>query len=116
MITDEKRAFKRVPLKFKVRFEFCGQPGVPGGESISENISSGGVYFLSIKNMSIGQLIECKIQMPGSGGEGCWDARIVRCNSLVGRMVETFGIAAEFVKSHGDSERRLGKVLSSPKR
>ncbi|MDP8298357.1 MAG: PilZ domain-containing protein [Candidatus Tantalella remota] len=112
MITDKKRAFKRVPLKFKVRFEFCGEKGVPGGASISENISMGGVYFLSIKKMEIGQLIECRIQMPGSAGEGCWDARIVRCDLLEGQMVETFGVAAEFVKSHGDSERRLKKVLS----
>lgn len=111
MITDEKRAFKRVRRKFRVRHKPHNEAGA-GGTSISENISLGGVYFISLEKFSIGQLLECSIAIPDSLQEGNWIARVVRCENLSGNITETFGVAVEFVRSSGDSEKILKKALS----
>lgn len=111
MITDEKRAFKRVKRKFTVKYKLHGS-GEPGGTFVSENISLGGVYFISLARMEIGQVLDCTINIPGLKKEGKWTARVVRCETLQGTMVETFGIAVEFVKSFGDSAKSLEKALA----
>lgn len=111
MITDEKRAFKRVRRKFKVRHKPHDVSG-PGGTSISENISLGGVYFISLEKFEIAQLLECRITVPASHEEGKWLARVVRCETLDGNLTKTFGVAVEFVESFGDSDKKLKKALS----
>jgi hypothetical protein len=111
MITDEKRAFKRTRRKFAVKYKRHGVPSDGRGTSVSENISLGGVYFISLEEFKIGQLVDCMIRMPGVSGEGKWEARVVRCDKSKDRIVDTFGIAVEFVKSFGDSEKKLKKIL-----
>jgi hypothetical protein len=111
MITDDKRAFKRVKRKFTVKYKLHGSDE-SGGTFVSENISLGGVYFISLVRIEIGELLDCRIDMPGVKDEGRWTARVVRCETLQGTMVETFGIAVEFVKSSGDSTKNLERVLS----
>ena len=112
MITDEKRAFKRVRRKYEVRHKSCDVSG-HGGTSMSENISLGGVYFVSLEKFEIGQLLECEITVPGSHEAGKWTSRVVRCEALSGNLTETFGVAVEFVESFGDSEKKLKKALSA---
>lgn len=110
MILEEKRAFKRVKRKFTIRYK-RQEPFSPGGVSFSENISLGGVYFQSLSKFNIGDIIECSIKMPGVPAEGKWTARVVRCENIKEKMINTFGIAAEFIKSFGDSEKNLKKIL-----
>ncbi|MBD3427270.1 MAG: hypothetical protein GF409_08645 [Candidatus Omnitrophica bacterium] len=112
MITDEKRAFRRVKRKFTVRYNFQGPDGAKG-KSVSENISLGGVYFISLMKMNIGDILECDIEMLSCDGHGRFLARVVRCESLNNNMVDTFGIAVEFTKAFGDSRKKLEKALSS---
>ncbi len=79
MITDEKRAFKRVRCRFTVKYKPHGLNKSGGGSSVSENISCGGFYFTSLKEFKIGELIDCCICMPETLVEGKWTARVVRC-------------------------------------
>jgi hypothetical protein len=113
MITDEKRAFKRSKRKFAVRYRPHGSGGHHAGTCFSENISLGGVYFISLDRFDIGQLLDCAIAMPGIMGEGHWTARVVRCEPVSEKMVKTYGIAVEFVESFGDSQKNLEKILGS---
>jgi len=113
MITDDKRAFKRSKRKFTVEFRKHGVPDAPGGSAVSENISLGGVYFVSLERFEIGQQLDCAIIMPGTGGKGKWLARVVRCEEMSGSMVRTFGVAVEFVRPSGGAEKDLRKVLKA---
>lgn len=113
MISDEKRAFKRTPHKFTVEYKRQGSSSPTGGKSVSENISLGGVYFASLERLDIGQLLECRIYMQGMQDEGSWTARVVRCENIGKGVVDTYGIAVEFVKAFGNSERTLKKVLNT---
>lgn len=111
MITNEKRAFKRVKRNFHIRHKLHDGSG-PAGMSISKNISLGGVYFISLQKLNIGELLDCRIDMPGVSGEGKWMARVVRCEDLDDNLTKTFGVAVEFVESFGDSEKKLKSALS----
>ena len=111
MITNERRAFKRVRRKFAVNYELNDPKGSCKGSFISENISLGGVYFISFREFEIGQILDCRIKMPGVSEEGRWTARVVRCENLKDKMVNTFGVAVEFIKSFGNSEKNLKKTL-----
>lgn len=112
MITDEKRAFKRVKKKFEVTHQVHSSGGERHGRSISENISLGGVYFTSLEKFQIGEMLDCSIRIPGLAEEGRWTARVVRCEDLPGKMVNTYGVAVEFVESFGNSEKNLKKILN----
>ena len=112
MITGEKRAFKRTRCAFTIRYKLHGASGPDEGVAVSENISIGGVYFVSLKKLEIGQLLDCRIKMPGIPREGRWTARVVRCFKADDKMVNTFGVAVEFVKSFDSSEKNLKKTLN----
>lgn len=112
MITDEKRAFKRVKKKFEVSHEIHSSRGERQGRSVSENISLGGVYFMSLEKFQIGEVLDCSVKIPGASEEGKWTARVVRCEDLPGKMVSTYGVAVEFVESFGNSDKNLKKVLN----
>lgn len=112
MITDEKRAFKRVRKKFEVTHEVHSSGGERHGKSISENISLGGVYFTSLEQFQIGEMLDCSIKIPGQAEEGKWTARVVRCEGLPGKMISMYGVAVEFVEAFGNSEKNLKKILS----
>lgn len=111
MITDEKRAFKRVKRSFTVKFKHWDTLVPASCTSISKNISPGGVYFTSVNEFSIGQLLDCRIDIPGVEEEGRWVARVVRCDHLKESIAKTFGIAVEFIRSFGDSEKNLKNIL-----
>ena len=113
MISDERRAFKRVKKKFTVKHRPVSHYGAPCGTATSENISMGGVYFISLERFSIGDVLECRISMPGIEEEGRWTARVVRCENENSGMVRTFGVAVEFVEAFGNSERNLRKTLNA---
>ncbi|MGB3057226.1 MAG: PilZ domain-containing protein, partial [Candidatus Omnitrophota bacterium] len=111
MITNERRAFKRVNNRFNVTFKPLDDPGTNAGSSFTKNISIGGVYFTSLKKFDIGQLVDCRIGVPGAAKEGKWTGRVVRCEDLEDHVVDTYGIAVEFVKSFGNAEKDLKKAL-----
>jgi len=115
MITDDRRAFKRSDHKFMVKYNLHGSDSPVSGTAVTENVSGGGAYFLSIEKLEIGQLIDCYIDMPGITERGKWKARVVRCERSGGGMLDTYGIAVEFVESFGNSEKNLKKLLDKKK-
>lgn len=110
MITDDKRAFKRSKRKFTVEFRKHGMPDAPGGSAVTENVSLGGVYFVSLERFVIGQQLDCAIIATGSC-KGKWLTRVVRCEEMGEGMVRTFGVAVEFIRAFGSAEKDLKKVL-----
>ena len=111
MITNEKRAFKRVPLKFTIRYRLYSKNNLTWKTTITENISLGGVYFISLEKFNIGQLIDCTINVKESLDGERWVTRVVRCENLKEKMINTFGIAVEFTKSIGGSGKNLKSYL-----
>lgn len=115
MITDNRRAFKRVKCKFTIKYIAHESDKGCSGTSVSENISQGGVYFISLGRIDIGATIDCFIAMPNFTEQGKWTARVVRCEQEKRGMVNTFGIAAEFISPFGDSQKNLEKILHAYK-
>lgn len=114
MITDERRAFKRVPHNFLVKYKLYTARAKSGlGMAISKNISLGGVYFVSLEKFNVGDLIDCRIQLHPGDKEARWLARVVRCENIKEELVDSFGIAVEFVKSFDNSEFLLKFFLDT---
>ena len=113
MITDEKRAFKRVKRKFTVRYRPRDARMGPGGTAVSDNISLGGVYFVTIEKFDIGQVLDCWIKVPGAKEEGQWTARVVRCENIRDKMVNTYGVAVEFIRHFDRAEKDLKRALGA---
>ncbi len=113
MITDNRRAFKRTNHKFSVRYKPHSAAGSYSGASKTENVSMGGIYFLSFSQFRIGQLLDCRLTIKENMDEARWTARVVRCESVERHMINMFGVAVEFVKSFDDSEEKLKRVLGN---
>jgi hypothetical protein len=111
MITNERRAFKRVNKKFAITYRLHNSPGGARGTSFTKNISAGGVYFTSIEGFDTGQMLECVIKIPNTAQENKWIGRVVRCEDIEGHIVKTYGIALEFTKSFGSADKDLRKAL-----
>ena len=45
--------------------------------------------------------------------ESHWKSRVVRCEVLEKQIVNTYGVAVEFVSAFGDSEKILKQIISS---
>jgi len=110
MITDEKRAFRRSPCRLKIEYRRQGAPA-GGGRVFSENISLGGVYFISLERFEIGEVLDCRVFFRDSSDQGRWFARVVRCEKLRDKMIDTFGVAVELVRSFDGAEKKLKKLL-----
>lgn len=110
MISKEKRAFKRVSHKFYVQYKRHGCALPQMGPSVTENISLGGMYFISLESFDIGTILDCRITT-ATAGECSYEARVVRCEEIGTHMLRTYGTAVEFVKAEGDSEKRLRAAL-----
>jgi len=111
MITDEKRAFKRIQQKVTVKFKQCGGAHHVENISTSKNISLGGMYFISLSKFEIGAKLICDIILPQKTEVSRWSSRVVRCENATDKMISTFGIAVEFIKAYGESEKSLRKML-----
>ncbi|MFH1309902.1 MAG: PilZ domain-containing protein [Candidatus Omnitrophota bacterium] len=112
MITDDKRAFKRVPCKINVKVLRTEKKGFPESRSVTENISLGGMYFTSLQKIEIGERIECRIKLPNGSNENKWLGRVVRCEKIEDGIAVTFGIATEFLKAFKSSENNLKRLLT----
>ena len=111
MITDEKRAFKRVKKKFSVRYCERENGRASSGSAVSENISLGGVFFISIESFDIGCVLDCRIKIPGREEECVCVGRVVRCQELEDKMVKTYGVAVEFIEYLGNGKKFLKGAL-----
>lgn len=113
MITNEQRAFKRSPYNFTVKYRTLKNINPKSGTATSENISLGGVYFLSIDSFDIGEEIECSIVTLASSKKMKWRSRVVRCEKINKKMINTFGVAVEFMSSVDNSDSELKRIFKS---
>ena len=111
MITDNKRAFKRAPFKFRIEYRLHGIHSENYGVSISENISLGGAYFICLHDFDIGEVLDIKISVPKSKIILNTTARVVRSENLENKIVCTFGVAVEFVDFANGSINILKTLL-----
>ncbi len=109
MITDDRRAFKRIGHKLTVMFKPHSAQGTYFNSSITENISLGGVYFLTFKEHGIGEMVDCLIKINKSEAE-C-TARVVRCEKVERHMINMFGVAVEFVEFFNNSKKNLENIF-----
>ncbi|MDD4957166.1 MAG: PilZ domain-containing protein [Candidatus Omnitrophica bacterium] len=112
MISDEKRAFKRAGHKFTLKYRSGTPNGTAAGLAVTENLSMGGTFFVSMDMMEIGHEVDIVILMP-DGHESKWMGRVVRCEEYGHGMVKTYGVAVEFTRAVSDAERRLRDALKA---
>ncbi|MFA6636294.1 MAG: PilZ domain-containing protein [Candidatus Omnitrophota bacterium] len=112
MITNEKRAYNRVKMALAISYRTFSPRKSVSGNSITHNISFGGVYFETLTELLIGELLDCTIEIREKNMFLRFLSRVVRCESLVSTMLPTFGVAAEFVTPFEKSDVELRKVLS----
>ena len=81
----DKRAYERIKKKINMRFkvfkskeDLAKRASRPEHMSVTDNISAGGVRFVSDEAMPLGSLLELKIELPGEGGSIECLARVVR--------------------------------------
>ncbi|MFH1411486.1 MAG: PilZ domain-containing protein [Candidatus Omnitrophota bacterium] len=111
MITSEKRAFKRTDLEFKVTYRSGEKNSKKKGAAISKNISLGGVYFSSLDIFSIGDILEISVETRDRKTKCEWKARVVRCEKTNEKIIDTFGVAAEFIDPSENSVKKLKEAL-----
>lgn len=74
----EKRRFIRHPLSYPVRARLCGGCPEPDHiETVSENISEGGLQFRSLRPLPVGAEVEIDLEVEKRSFE--LDGRVVRC-------------------------------------
>ena len=112
MITNEKRAYNRVKMAFAISYRSFSPRESLSGHSMTHNISFGGVYFETLTELVIGELLDCTIEVCGKKMSLRFLSRVVRCENLVSAMLPAFGVAAEFVTPFENSDAELRKVLS----
>ena len=112
MITNERRAYKRVNLKFDVNYCSLSRGKTVSGNSSTRNICRGGMYFETLIPLEIGELLDCRIAVSSGVGDFHFSSRVVRCEQFCSGMTHTFGVAAEFVESFDSSDVKLSQVLS----
>jgi c-di-GMP-binding flagellar brake protein YcgR len=111
VISGERRSYKRVNIRFTVRYRSLAKGKNLSGTSFTNNISSGGIYFDSIEEIPIGELLDCSIHILEKPGSMRFSSRVVRCDRITGPVTSLFGIAAEFVEPFKNSDIKLRRIL-----
>ena len=95
MTENGKRAFKRHEENIVLRYILYNSDDKEWHIAFTENISLGGLYFISIKKMLVGDKLNCFITLTNKNVIKCI-ARIVRVETLDKNMIKTFGYGIEF--------------------
>jgi len=112
MILDEKRAFKRASCTANIQYKTVIDNKTIKGDAATRNISLGGVYFESLYHLNIGQKIELNFMGILMGSKIFCEAVVVRLDKISGSMIETFGVAAEFIDLKNDIKKEILNIIS----
>lgn len=112
MITDNKRAFKRIKKNIKIRYREEKDMSVEY-TSESKNISMGGVYFVGIKKLNICDVLRFNLTDGVKNISVDIKARVVRCELFEKHMVDSFGVAAEFFSLNNEDDKKLKFLISA---
>ena len=80
----DRRKRKRVPLHWPVRL--LRQRGMPPVESITENLSSEGLYCITQERFKRGERLQCEILVPGESFGSPEPFLRLRCHVTVKRV------------------------------
>ncbi|GAG02894.1 unnamed protein product, partial [marine sediment metagenome] len=110
----ERRVFRRLNAKVKIHYELIKPEEYKRGKGIyhigaTEDISAGGLLFESNEPLSLGSILELKIELPNGD-------RFIQCLARVQRVEEivankTYDIAIYFLDISGAERTRLNKYV-----
>ena len=89
--SGDRRKRSRVPLHWPLRL--FRQPGKPPAESVTENLSSEGLYCVTRQRFKPGERLQCEIVIPAPLGTG--EPVVLNCHITVRRVEplrEGFGL------------------------
>jgi PilZ domain len=88
-LTDDRRKRRRVSLHWPVRL--LRQRGMPPVESITENLSSEGLYCITKEQFKQGQRLQCEIVIPGESFGSPEPYLRLQCHVTVRRVEHIHG-------------------------
>ena len=111
---EEKRQFKRFHKEVKIHFDVITAMGISDkipqdGDSVSIDISKGGVLFVSKQAIPISSSIECEFHLPGSKEPIYAKARVVRIEEFP--QYHQYDIGIQFIAISKDDEKVLFNYL-----
>jgi c-di-GMP-binding flagellar brake protein YcgR len=113
---DEKRKYKRFKKEIKIEFEILTLMGTSRkisieGESISIDISKGGMLFECFEAIPISSLIEIKVTLSGSDTPLYLKARVVRIIEIMEN--QRYDIGVKFIAVSEEDTKILNSLLIS---
>ena len=81
-VSGDRRKRPRVPVHWTLRL--FKQPGRPPTESVTENLSSEGLYCVTAQKFKTGERLQCEIVIPAEAGTG--SPVVISCNVTVKRV------------------------------
>ncbi len=111
---EEKREFKRFKKEVKIHFDVLTAMGISNnipqtGDTVSIDISKGGVLFVSRQPIPISSSIECAFHLPGIEQPVYAKARVVRIEEI--SQYHQYDIGIHFIAISSDDEKLLGRFL-----
>jgi PilZ domain len=85
--SGDRRKRSRVPLHWTMRL--FTQPGKPPAESVTENLSSEGLYCITKERFKPGQRLQCEIVIPAT--LGVESPVVIECHVTVRRVEPLHG-------------------------
>ncbi len=115
-IKNDKRVFIRLDATVPVHWKACPLDKMEDKRSITEfltmtkNISAGGLLFLTKEPMSIGMILELKIEAPQESPIVCL-ARVLRIEEI--EMEKVYRVAVCFLDLSGSDRSRLNRLVAN---
>ena len=81
-VSDDRRKRPRVAVHWTLRL--FRQPGKPPAETVTENLSSEGLYCVTHQRFKPGERLQCEIVIPANVGTG--SPVVIECHVTVRRV------------------------------
>lgn len=115
--SSERRIYKRLSSKVNVKYNIfdAAKEGtvrkgyVPELYGVTKNISAGGILFVSNEPLTVGSILELKIELPDGGEPIECLARVVRIEELVEKG--GYDVAVCFLDATGYQRTRINKFV-----
>ncbi len=111
---EEKRKYKRFKKEVKIHFDvitaMSRNENIPqNGDTVSIDISEGGVLFIMNKPIPVASSIECQFHLPGYEEPIYAKARVVRVEELT--EYHQYDIGIKFIAISKEDEQHLVKFI-----
>ncbi|MBN3039088.1 MAG: Flp pilus assembly complex ATPase component TadA [Candidatus Omnitrophica bacterium] len=114
IVQDARRDFARLDVRLNVRYRIIKSEGPKkiGGiehNSVTENISAGGLVLLSNEPLALGTVLEVKLELPEEDKPIQCLCRVLRVEEII--MDKTYDIAVCFLDISGAERARFNKFV-----